>query len=130
MSELERVMHIEDDPSIREVARIALEVVGGFIVKSCSSGQEGLDALKQFTPDLILLDVMMPGMDGPQTLAHLRTLPETDNIPVVFMTAKVQPSEVAEYQRLGAAMVITKPFDPMTLPDQIRAIWRDWHGQD
>lgn len=128
MNELVRVMHIEDDPSIQEVVRIALEIVGGLTVKSCASGQEGLDEAQAFMPQLILLDVMMPGMDGPQTLARLREMPSMASIPVVFMTAKVQPPEVEEYRRMGAADVIVKPFDPMTLPDQVRAIWSQARG--
>ncbi len=124
MNELVRVMHIEDDPSIQEVVRMALEIVGGMTVKSCASGAEGLTEVEAFMPQLILLDVMMPGMDGPQTLARLRDLPALADVPVVFMTAKVQPPEISEYRQMGAADVIVKPFDPMSLPDQIRAIWR------
>ena len=130
MSDLQRVLHIEDDPSIQEIVRIALEIVGGLTVKSCSSGAEGLDAAEAFAPQFILLDVMMPGMDGPQTLPHLREKPALDHVPVVFMTAKVQPPEIEEYQRMGAAHVITKPFDPMTLPQQVRTIWSQWHAAD
>lgn len=128
MSELHRVLHIEDDPSIQEIVRIALELVGGLTVKSCSSGAEGVDAAEAFDPHFILLDVMMPGMDGPQTLRHLRAKPALDRVPIVFMTAKVQPPEIEEYRRMGAAHVITKPFDPMTLPEQIRTIWSQWHA--
>lgn len=124
MHDLERIMHIEDDPSIQEVARVALEIVGGFVVKSFDSGRAGLAAAEAFAPQLVLLDVMMPGMDGPQTLVELRKLPCMKNVPVVFMTAKVQTQEVATYRGLGAADVIIKPFDPMTLSDQIRDIWK------
>jgi two-component system, OmpR family, response regulator len=126
---LSRIMHIEDDPSIQEVVRIALEIVGGMTVCTCSSGPEGLEKVESYAPELILLDVMMPGMDGPQTLQKLRSDPITQDIPVIFMTAKVQPSEIAEYQRLGALGVIVKPFDPMTLSDQIRALWSESDGQ-
>ncbi|MFN3581001.1 MAG: response regulator [Pseudomonas sp.] len=129
MSELERIMHIEDDPSIQEVARVALEIVGGFTVLSCSSGAEGLEKLEAFAPHLILLDVMMPEMDGPETLARLRETPTAANLPVVFMTAKVQSHEITEYHQLSAAGVIIKPFDPMTLADQIRSIWNEARGQ-
>ncbi|WP_304640275.1 response regulator [Pseudomonas sp.] len=127
---LTRIMHIEDDPSIQEVVRIALEIVGGMTVCTCSSGPEGLAKAASYAPELILLDVMMPGMDGPQTLLQLRAAPATRDIPVIFMTAKVQPSEISEYQRLGALGVIVKPFDPMTLSDQIRALWSQADGQD
>jgi CheY-like chemotaxis protein len=129
MSELKRIMHIEDDPSIQEVARVALEIVGGFTVMSCSSGAEGLENLEAFAPQLILLDVMMPGMDGPETLARLRRTDFAAKLPVVFMTAKVQSQEIAEYHQLSAAGVIVKPFDPMTLADQIRSIWSQSHDK-
>ncbi|MDP3815592.1 response regulator [Pseudomonas sp.] len=128
MPELRRILHVEDDPSIQAVARVALEVVGGFSVLSCMSGQEALDQVQGFAPDFILLDVMMPGMDGPQTLEKLRELVDIGEIPVAFMTAKVQPSEIELYRRLGARDVIVKPFDPMQLAAQIRAIWDQRHG--
>ncbi|WP_321349577.1 response regulator [Halopseudomonas oceani] len=125
---LKRIMHIEDDPSIQEVARVALEVVGGFVVRSCDSGADGLTVAENFAPQLVLLDVMMPGMDGPQTLTELRKLRCMQGVPVVFMTAKAQTQEVAAYRDLGAAGVIIKPFDPMTLSDQIREIWENTHA--
>lgn len=122
---LERILYVEDEPDIQAVAKLALELVGGYQVKICSSGQEALDALGGFAPDLILLDVMMPGMDGPTTLQNLRADPATAAIPVIFLTAKVQPSEVARFQSLGALNVIAKPFDPMTLAAEIRQIWEN-----
>lgn len=128
MIELEKVMHIEDDLSIQEVTRVALEIVGGLTTISCSSGAEGLAQAERFAPQLILLDVMMPDMDGPETLAQLRRLPATEHTPVVFMTAKVQEHEVEEYYQLGAVGVIFKPFDPMTLSDQIKTIWTQSHA--
>lgn len=120
---LERILYVEDEPDIQAVAKLALEMVGGYQVMICSRGQEALDKVSGFAPDLILLDVMMPGMDGPATLQSLRADPTTAAIPVIFLTAKVQPSEVAHYQALGALNVIAKPFDPMTLAEQIRQIW-------
>ncbi|MDO9141845.1 MAG: response regulator, partial [Methylobacter sp.] len=96
---------------------------GGYQVIICSSGQQALDTVGDFAPDLILLDVMMPGMDGPATLQKLRANPPTASIPVIFLTAKVQPNEVAQYQALGALNVIAKPFDPMTLAAQVQKIW-------
>ncbi|MBS7662828.1 response regulator [Pseudomonas lalucatii] len=128
MPELTRILHVEDDASIQAVARVALEAVGGFKVLSCSSGQEALDQIQGFAPDFILLDVMMPGMDGPQTLEKLRTLVDIDLIPVAFMTAKVQPAEIQHYRSLGARDVIIKPFDPMQLAAQVRQIWSQVHG--
>lgn len=121
---LERIMMVEDEPDIQAVAQLALEVVGGFQVSVCSSGFEALARVDEFMPDLILLDVMMPEMDGPTTLKALRQHTYAQSIPIVFMTAKVQPAEVAEYKALGAADVIAKPFDPMTLADNVRTIWQ------
>ena len=123
MSELCKIMYVEDQPDIQMVAKVALESVGGFEVLICSGGEEALEKVINFDPDLILLDVMMPGMDGPTTKVELGKIPETSAIPVIFMTAKIQPSEVAEYKNLGALEVIPKPFDPMTLSDQIKDIW-------
>ncbi|MFP5505910.1 MAG: response regulator [Gammaproteobacteria bacterium] len=125
---LERILYVEDEPDIQAVARLALEQLGGFTVELCSSGAEALEKVPLFKPDLILLDVMMPGMDGPSTLQALRGLPEAQARPVVFMTAKVQPQEIEHYKQLGAVDVIPKPFDPMALADKVRAIWERQHG--
>jgi len=121
--QLKRVLYVEDEPDIQMVARLALEALGGYSVEICSSGSEALERAPAFQPQLILLDVMMPGMDGPATLKNLRALPQFSATPVIFMTAKVQPNEVAEYKALGALDVIPKPFDPMTLSSQVQAIW-------
>ncbi|WP_018872330.1 MULTISPECIES: response regulator [unclassified Thioalkalivibrio] len=123
MSTLQRILYVEDEPDIQAVARLALETVGGFTVKVCSSGEEAVREAETFAPDMILLDVMMPGMDGPTTLEALRGIPALAEVPVAFMTAKVQPSEIAHYKSLGARDVIPKPFDPMTLSDQVRQVW-------
>lgn len=125
MSELNRILHIEDEPDIQEVAKMTLEAVGGFTVETCSSGQEALEKAPIFLPDLILLDVMMPGLDGPTTLHKLRKLPETASTPIIFMTAKAQAGDIEGLKEIGAIDVITKPFDPMALSDQIREIWID-----
>ena len=118
-----KVLYVEDEPDIRAVALLALEDVGGFEVCPCSSGSEAVARADAFAPDVILLDVMMPGMDGPTTMSKLRALAVTKSTPVVFMTAKVQPHEAAQYRALGAVGVIAKPFDPMTLAEQVRALW-------
>ena len=125
MNTLQRVLYVEDEADIRTVAKLALEAIGGFTVMTCASGEEALDGVESFAPDIILLDVMMPGMDGPSLLAQLRARPALLSIPVAFMTAKVQPAEVAHFKSLGARAVIAKPFDPMTLADQVRSIWED-----
>jgi two-component system OmpR family response regulator len=120
---LERILYAEDEPDIQAVAKLALEMVGGFKVLICNSGTETLERVGGFAPDLILLDVMMPGMDGPSTLQRLRASPATAAIPVVFLTAKVQPAEVLQYQEMGALDAIAKPFDPMSLAANVRSIW-------
>ncbi len=127
MSTLQRILYVEDEPDIRAVARIALEMVGGFQVRVCSSGEQAVREAPAFGPDLVLLDVMMPGMDGPGTFMALRALPHLARVPVIFMTAKVQPQEVQHYKALGALAVIPKPFDPMTLAAQVRSLWREPH---
>ena len=118
-----RFLYVEDEPDIRAVAKLSLEAVGGFAVSACASGQEALSAAPGAGADLLLLDVMMPGMDGPSTLRALRDLPATAHTPVIFMTAKVQAAEVAQYKGLGALEVIPKPFDPMEISAQIQRIW-------
>jgi len=128
MSELKRILYVEDEPDIQTVAEIALEAVAGFTIKICSSGQEALAEAVAFAPDLLLLDVMMPSMDGPSTLLELRKLPEIANTPAMFMTAKVQPQEIAHFKSLGAIEVIPKPFDPMTLGEQIKTVWQQHFG--
>jgi two-component system, OmpR family, response regulator len=125
---LTKILHVEDEPDIQEVAKLALEAVGGFTVETCSSGQEALEKASIFMPDLILLDVMMPGMDGPETMRALRELPGFDTTPVVFMTAKVMGAEVQRFKEMGALDVISKPFDPMTLTDDIKRIWDARNG--
>jgi two-component system, OmpR family, response regulator len=127
-SQLKRILYVEDEPDIQTVARLALESLGGFIVEICSSGEEAITRAPDFDPQFILLDVMMPGIDGPTTLKKLRGFPQFAHTPVVFMTAKVQPGEVAVYKELGALDVIAKPFDPMTLASQVQAIWERQDG--
>ena len=127
MTSLQRILYVEDEPDIQAVAKLALEMVGGFEVKICSSGEEALEQAEGFSPQLLLLDVMMPGMDGPSTLLALRKLPSLAEVPAVFMTAKVQPAEVAHYKSLGALDVIAKPFDPMGLAGEVKQIWERQH---
>jgi len=126
-AELSKILYVEDDPDIQVVAQMALEAVGGFTLRVCSSGHEALKFGADFAPDLILLDVMMPEMDGPTTLVNLRGIPSLAQTPAVFMTAKVMPSDVERYKQLGAVDVIAKPFDPMTLASRIQEIWSARH---
>lgn len=127
MKVLSRILMVEDEPDIQAVARVALEAVGGFTVEMCSSGQEALQRVVACNPDLILMDVMMPGMDGPTTLKKLRADPATAGYPVIFMTAKVQSQEVSRYKDIGGLGVIAKPFDPMTLAASVRSLWEQEH---
>jgi two-component system, OmpR family, response regulator len=118
-----KVLYVDDEPDIREVATLALELDGGMEVTAASSGPEALGLIDGgLTPDVVMLDVMMPGMDGPAVLAELRTRPELATTPVVFITARAQAHELARFVSLGAIGVITKPFDPMTLSIELRAV--------
>ena len=123
MAELKKILYVEDEPDIQMIARVALENVGGFELLVCSSGAEAIEKAAGFKPDLFLLDVMMPGMDGPTTLGELRKIPQLEKTPVMFMTAKVQPQEVEFLKSLNVADVIAKPFDPMGLAGNIRDSW-------
>lgn len=125
--QLKKILYVEDEPDIQTVAVMALEAIGGFTVQVCSSGNEAIETVPLFEPDLVILDVMMPGMDGPATLEALRKLPATADTHVIFMTAKVQSHEVEHYRKLGAVDVIAKPFDPMALAAQVQAIWDRQH---
>lgn len=120
---LQRILYAEDEPIIQAMAKLALEKVGGFELLICGSGTETLAKVKAFAPDLILLDVIMPDMDGPATLAKLREDPATAAIPVIFLTANTDANEVAGYKALGAMHVMAKPFSPMTLAAQIKQLW-------
>jgi two-component system, OmpR family, response regulator len=127
MSEqLERITYVEDEPDIRSITEFALTQLGGFSLSVCASGPEALAATPDFNPDLIILDVMMPGMDGVETFKRLRAIPQLADTPVIFMTAKAMKQEIDRYRALGAAGVIPKPFDPLTLADRVRAIWQQW----
>ena len=116
------ILLVDDDPDIRHIGVLCLTRLGGWEVFEASSGQECLERAASLQPDLVLLDVMMPGLDGPSTLAELRKRPITASIPVIFMTARVQDHEVAAYMDDGAIGVVAKPFDPIQLPAQIREI--------
>lgn len=124
-NDLNKVLYVEDDADIRAIAELALQDVGGFSARLCSSGAEAVEAAPDFQPDLILLDVMMPEMDGPETLKALRKIEATQTTPVIFMTARIQRTEIDEYLSLGALGVIPKPFDPMTLADEIRRMYQE-----
>ncbi len=123
MSDSPRILHVDDDDDIREIALIALETVGDLTVMQAASGEEALSVIGGFQPDLLLLDVMMPEMTGDTLLSKIREVPNFAEVPTIFMTAKARSEDVAHLMKLGALEVIAKPFDPMTLADQITAIW-------
>ncbi|MFM7201932.1 MAG: response regulator [Myxococcota bacterium] len=128
MSMLHRILMVEDEEDIRTIARLSLEAVGGFEVETCARGDEALARVAHFQPDLILLDVMMPGMDGPETLRALKSLLGAKLPPVIFMTARSQAAEQTRLKALGAVAVVTKPFDPMTLPAELTQLWERHHA--
>ena len=119
-----RILYVDDDDDIREIALMALELASEFEVRACASGQEALREAAAWRPDLILLDVMMPEMDGPETLRRLAASQETAAIPVVFITARTQTHEVQRYLEIGAVGIIAKPFDPMALAGDVGKLLR------
>ncbi|CAM3712115.1 response regulator [Corallococcus sp. ZKHCc1 1396] len=122
MAPIQKVLLVDDEDDIRTIGQLSLSRVGKWQTVLAASGAEALEKAAAEAPDLILLDVMMPGMDGPTTFGRLRAQPATANTPIIFMTAKIQKQEVARYLELGAVGVIGKPFDPMTLPQEIRKL--------
>jgi two-component system, OmpR family, response regulator len=127
-SSLSHIMCVDDEQDILQVAKLSLEVVGGFRVSLCTGSGEAVEIAQRERPDLILLDVMMPDMDGPATLGKLRQEGgDAAATPVIFMTAKARPDEIKSFLALGAIGVISKPFDPMNLSEQIRTLWKAHH---
>lgn len=120
------VLHVDDDEDILAIAKLALEVVGGLQIAQCNSGFEALEVARDRTPDVFLLDVMMPEIDGAETLKRLREIEACRDVPAVFMTAKCSSEDRERLMASGAAAVISKPFDPMTLSAEIVEIWRSW----
>src|SRR6201996_5956617 len=116
---MRHILIIDDEDDIREVAQLSLESVAGWTVSTARSGAEGIERAKAEKPDAILMDVMMPAMDGPTTFREMQKLPETADIPVVLLTAKVQGVDQRRFAGLGVAAVLFKPFDPLTLAEQM-----------
>jgi CheY-like chemotaxis protein len=116
-----RVLYIDDEPDIREIVELSLGLDPRILVRSCASGDAALALAPDWAPDIILCDVVMPDMDGPATLARMRQCPQTADIPFVFMTSRAQAHEIKHFKSLGAAGIILKPFDPMTLADSVRS---------
>ncbi|SER70133.1 Response regulator receiver domain-containing protein [Tranquillimonas rosea] len=120
---LRSILHVEDDADIRAIVQLSLETLGGYQLSQYASGPEALEAAPSETPDLILLDVMMPGMSGEDVWKSFTEMPHLRDVPTIFMTAKAEGVYSADLIRRGACAVITKPFDPMSLPDEIRSHW-------
>ena len=122
-----KILLVDDEDDIREVAQMSLEMTAGWEVVTAASGAEGLRAAAAEQPDAILLDVMMPGMDGPATARALKAAPETAEIPIILLTAKVQAADRRRFDDLGVAGILAKPFDPMALAEQVRGVL-GWGG--
>lgn len=121
---MRRITYVEDDADIRGLAQLTLEDIGGYELQLCASGAQAIATAAEFAPDIILLDRMMPGMDGLEAFAGLRALPGLAETPIVFMTGRTETEDRARYRALGAIGVIEKPFDPMTLAADLETLWR------
>jgi CheY-like chemotaxis protein len=128
MEQFERVMCVEDDPDIRMILDFSLGRMGGFSLCLCESGMQALERVPEFKPQLVLLDVMMPEMSGPETLVKLREMTDIQGVPIVFLTAKAMQDEVEALLEHGATGIIVKPFDPVALPQNIRIYWEHGRG--
>jgi len=122
---LTSVLYVEDDLHVRTTAKLVMEVIGKIVVRDCSSGQEALRVARDFTPDLILLDVLMPEIDGVSTLSMLRRMPHLANVPALFVTGLTAPEDMARYLEAGAIGVIPKPLVPLRLAGQLHSMWDD-----
>jgi len=123
---LARILLVDDQRDIRSIAQLALGKLGGFTLRACASGEEALRDAQGFAPDLVLLDVNMPVLDGMATLSGLRERGIT--VPAVFFTARLNPDDMARYAKLGAIGTIAKPFDPLKLGQQLRGLWAQFHA--
>lgn len=120
---LKTILYVDDEPDIRAIVQMALELTPELEVRTAASGEQAIEAARSLRPDLALLDVMMPGLDGPGTFMRMRADPELSAIPVIFVTAKAMPEEIERFRKMGAIGVIAKPFDPMQLSAQATALW-------
>ena len=120
---LKKVLYVDDEPDIRQIVQMALGLLPGVTTRTADGGEQAIEMARELLPDLMLLDVMMPGLDGPSLFQRLPEDPQLQAIPVIFMTAKAMPQEVARFRAMGAAGAIAKPFDPMQLGKQVLALW-------
>lgn len=121
--QLKRIMYVDDDPDLQDIVRLGLETRAGFTVTCCDSGNQALEEIRDFKPDLVILDMVLPGMSGLQLLERMRELRGVPWIPVIFLTSKISPQQVEEYKELGVIGVINKPLNPLELRDRVRDIW-------
>lgn len=123
MEELTKILHLEDDPEILQITGMALELIGGFTIEQVDRGEKGLEVLESFAPQLILSDVQMPGLTGPETLVEMRKVPGYENVPAVYLTARLMDGGESLLVHPMDLDVVGKPFDPTTLADDLRKIW-------
>jgi len=123
MRDLKKILYAEDEPDVQTVVELTIQTMSDYDIKVCDNGKILLDCVEEYNPDLILLDVMMPEMDGPTTFKNLQENEKTKNIPIIFMTAKAQSHEVENLKNSGAIGIITKPFDPLQLCSDLEKIW-------
>lgn len=128
MAELTKILHIEDDPEILQITGMALEMIGGFTILQADRGEKALAVVEEFAPQLILSDVQMPGLTGPETVAGIRKLPGFEDVPTIYLTARLMNDAPSLLEHPQDWEVIGKPFDPVTLADQIRSIWASKTG--
>ena len=119
---MKTVLLVDDEDDIREVAQMSLEVTAGWNIEGANCGTAGIEKARNLRPDAILLDVMMPDMDGPTTFKKIQEIPELRGTPVILMTAKVQAADLEQFKAIGVSGVIAKPFDPMSLAEQVKEI--------
>lgn len=122
---LRSVLYVEDDVHVRTTAKLVLEVIGNITVRDCGSGRDALLAARDFTPDLIVLDVMMPEIDGFGILAMLRRMPHLAQVPALFVTGMTTPDDMRRYADVGAIGVIAKPLVPLRLASQLHTMWNE-----
>lgn len=123
MAKLQTILYVEDDLHVRTTAKLVLEVIGKYDVRECGSGEEALQLARGIVPDLVLLDLMMPELDGIQLLHALRRLPHMADVPALFVTARTSAYDVERYMQAGAIGIIPKPLVPLRLADQLRTAW-------
>jgi CheY-like chemotaxis protein len=128
MNDACRILLVDDDSDIRTVTRLALQLVAGHVVEECASGAEALAKAPEFAPDLIVMDVLMPEMDGVATMRAMRKDPRFSSTPIIFLTATAQTSNITDFLRMGALCVIRKPFDPLELVEEIGRLRRSLHA--